>query len=197
MADKRPIETVEGLVLEEKKPFWKRVYDMIFAESIEDVRKDVAKHVIGPYIKDFFCDLFTEAVQRSIYGSGKSNYSLRGSARNLVRNRVGEASYEQYYKRSQPKSESDELYEPVVMDSRAKAERVIMILQARIAEYGEATINELNDCLKRIGKFTDEYYGWKDLSGANVRKLGLDEYQVILPEPIQLTKKGRPYTYEV
>lgn len=194
MADKRPIETVDGLVEDSKKPLWRKIRDMIFAESIEDVRKDVIKNIIGPYIKDFFYDLFTGSVERSIYGSSRG-YSVRnGSSRGPVR---AKTSYEPYYKQTTAKND-DELFDPVIMDSRVKAERVRDILQARIAEYGEpVSINDLNDCLKRPGKFTDEYYGWDDLSGVVIKKLSLNEYQVIFPEPRQIAKKGRAYSYEI
>ena len=193
MADKRPIETIDGLVNEKDKPLWRRIYDLIFAENLEDVKRSVLKDIVGPYIKDFFYDVFTGSIERSIYGSSRSNYSVRNSAsRAPLRPGASRASYESYYKNRSTQT-NDELYEPVVMESRAKAEKLIDILRARIGQYGNTTINELNDCLKRIGKFTDEYYGWNDLSSASIRKISLNEYEVILPEPIQLNKKEKTY----
>ena len=171
MANKRPIETIDGLVNEHDKPLWRRIYDLIFAENLEDVKKSVLKDIVGPYIKDFFYDVFTGSIERSIYGSSRSNYSVRNSAsRAPLRPGASRASYESYYKNRSTQT-SDDLYE----------------------QYGNTTINELNDCLKRIGKFTDEYYGWNDLSSASIRKISLNEYEVILPEPIQLNKKEKTY----
>lgn len=197
MADREPIETIDGLVDDKKRPFWKKVYNLVFAESIEDVRRSVLKEIVGPYIKDFFYDFFTGAIERSIYGSSRTNYQIRGGSR--VPTRGGYTPYETYHKKA-PTSvvqQNEDLYDPIIVRSKPEAEKLVMILQKRIETYGECTITELNESLKRIGKFTDEWYGWKTIEGYSIIKLSLDEYQVVLPEPVQLSKKGRPYNYEV
>lgn len=198
MADRKPIETINGVVDEKKRPLWKKIYNLIFAESIEDVRKSVLKEIVGPYIKDFFYDFFTGSIERSIYGSSKSgNYQLRGGARVPVRG--GYTPYDTYHKSTAVSQvqQNEDLYDPIIVESKADGMKLIHILEQRIATYGDCPISELNECLKRIGKFTDEYYGWKSLEGYSITRISLDEYQVILPPPIQITKKGRPFNYEV
>ena len=195
MAEKPPIETVDGVINEKDRPWWRKIYDFLFAESIEDVKKDVLKDIIGPYIKDFFFDVLTGSVERSIYGSNRTSYSLRnGPSRAPLRPGQSRASWEGYYKGSKSSvSSSDDLYDPIIMETKAQAQRLLEILRSRIDKYGNTTINELNDCLKRIGHFTDEYYGWTNLDDAFIKRLSMNEYQVILPEPKQLSKKEKTY----
>lgn len=197
------IEHVTSLVDKKDVPFWRRAYDAIFAESIEDVKKSVVKDIVIPRIRDFFFDLVTGSVERSIYGS-TSSYSRSYGGNRSAPVRPYKASYEPYYNRSTSVSEvNDELYEPIILDTRAKAEKVYYIMVDQIVKHRRATINDLNSCVvdkegnSRIGKSTDPNWGWTYLPERPViRPLARDMYQLIMPEPIELIAKEKKY-YDV
>lgn len=203
--DKKPMPTVSGSVTDKDKPLWQRIYGFIFADSIENVRRSVLTDIVGPYVKDFFYDLFTGSIEKSIYGSGSSSRranTYRGSNRAPVRGGYTN-SYEAYYHK-QPSSDIAELYAPVIMRSRPKCQEVYDILLDRIRECDEVTINDLNSCLidedgnSRIGKVTDPYWGWKSLPPRpNIRQITLNQWQLILPEPVELGRRGDKRYYEV
>ena len=206
MTDKKPMKKVTGIVNEKDKPFWIRLRDLFFAESIEEVKKNIVTDVIVPYVKNFVADSLITTIQRSIFGSDAprpGGYTYRGGYGGLARPNVSKTSYEPYYRKTPVSDLNTRLYDPIVMRSWAKAQELIDVLQERIVECGSVSINELNETLvddkgdSRIGKITDPYFGWRSIKDFRIIQRSANEWEVVLPEPVELDKKGRTYTHEL
>ena len=197
---KKPMKKVSGLVSDTDRPWWLKIRNLFFAESFTEVKRNLVKDVVVPYVKNFIADSLITAIQRSIFGdsaprTGSTYRSWGGSS--LARPGVSKASYETYYKKAQISDVKDDLYDPIIMRSWAKGQELIEVLQDRINEYDHVTVNELNASLvnedgdSRIGKVSDPYFGWKSLEGYSIVQISPSEWEVKLPKPIELSKKGR------
>lgn len=201
--DRKPMKRVTGLVDEKNRSTWIKIKNLFFAESIEEVKRNVLTDVVVPYIKNFVADTLINAVQRSIFGSGapRTGYPpYRGTGYSgLARPAASRASYEPYYKKAPVSDLDTALYDPIIMRSWAKCQELVDVLQERIAECGNVTVNELNECLvdekgdSRIGKMSDPFYGWTSLDGYSIIQRSASEWEVKLPKPVELDKKGRTY----
>ena len=203
MADKKStIETVTSLVTNKDISIWRKIYNALFVESFDDVKESVIRYIFIPRIRDAFFESVSGFFEQSMYGLNNGYSSRYGSPRSQGRT-GSKASWEPYYKRSQVSEVNDQLYEPVLLDTRAKAEKVHYILLDQIARNGKATVNDLNSCVidkdgnSRIGKITDPDWGWKSLpEKPYVKPMGPGLYQLILPEPVEISSKEKKY-YEV
>lgn len=186
--------TVDGLVTEHKKTLTREIVGLLFEEDLGTIAKSVSKNIVQPYIKDFIVDTLIYAVEKAVYGSQYKGSGRAGRVGRTV-SANDRASYSGYYD-SPRKSDSTatsgkdlpegELFAPVIMKSREKAEELIAILKEDFLwEYSCVTINDLNDTLGRVGTFNTTYYGWRSLDGVTVRRV-YDGYLVVFPKPIKL-----------
>lgn len=71
-------------------------------------------------------------------------------------------------------------FRELIFDTRGDAEEVVSTLVDLIADYNHASIADLYDCCDITSQFSDNKYGWTDLSGASVRRVS-DGYILDLP----------------
>ena len=73
-------------------------------------------------------------------------------------------------------------YDDVVIESRAEAEEVLSNLIELIEQYDVAKLSDFYDMVGIDSDFSDEKYGWTNLSRATVSRVR-DGYTIILPKP--------------
>jgi hypothetical protein len=77
-------------------------------------------------------------------------------------------------------------FENIVLDTIRDAEEVLESLRNIADEYdGIATVSDLYDLVNMSPEWTDEKWGWDNLSRAQVRRVP-GGYMVDLPKPIYL-----------
>ena len=76
-------------------------------------------------------------------------------------------------------------FDEIYLDDNAEAMDVLENLVARVDRYGSASVADFYDYLGVTGGFTDQAYGWKNLSAAQVRQTRKG-YTFDLPRPIAL-----------
>jgi hypothetical protein len=76
-------------------------------------------------------------------------------------------------------------YEDAVFATKKDAEETLMSLNQLIFDYGYASIADYSDLMGITGNFTDNKYGWDDLSKAFVLKVR-NGYRIYLPKTINL-----------
>lgn len=190
-----PMPKASGVVNTHNKSLWRKTVDILFAESFDDVKKSVVNDIIRPYLKDFVVDMLVGGIERAVYGTNSprsTHHTAVPPISAAVRQNPVRTSYQQYYASgtvvNQPQVQqapTSAMFEDVVMKDRVSADRLLDILNARIAQYQRVTINDLNDTLERTGKFNDAYFGWTDLSGVTLKRV-YDGYLVVFPEPVEL-----------
>ena len=141
-----------------------------------------------PGVKYAFLDsilmLFGERGYRGGSGSLRGGGSGNGRGTYISYGRESERSRD----RGRPNQSSSSRYSPddVVFESKADAERVIDILCDYIDEYGEASVAAFYGAADiSSDDFTDNYWGWRDLSTATVRRTR-DGWVIVMPRVVSL-----------
>lgn len=67
--------------------------------------------------------------------------------------------------------------------SRSEAEKVLEKAKEILFEYGQVSVGDVLDICDLPHTFTDEQYGWDDLSRAEVRRMSSGKYTLVMPEP--------------
>lgn len=168
--EKRAEKIVQGKVRRKKKSEVSKLKDMFISEDVEDVKSYIWMDVVVPTIKNTIADvvnmfLFGDTSKRnkhhntvsySSYSSGKSG----NNNRRVVSNRY---NFDDYY-----------------FDSRGEAEEVLDRMDELIDAYGAATVGDFYDMIGITGKYTDNNYGWTNISRASVQRTR-DGYIIDLP----------------
>lgn len=158
--EKRTEKIVQGNVRRKKKSEVSKLKDEFISEDVEDVKSYIWIDVVVPTIKNTIADvvnmfLFGDTSKRSknhhtvsynSYSSGKSG----SNNRRVVSNRY---NFDDYY-----------------FDSRGEAEEVLDRMDELIDAYGAATVGDFYDMIGITGKYTDNNYGWTNISRASVRR---------------------------
>lgn len=180
--EKHVDKVISGTVTTRRKPLSKKFAEVFFSSDMNDVKSYIFYDVIVPGIKDAISD----AVNIILYGdtrrgSGKGNsnqtfvsYSGFSSSKNKQRNNT-----------RQTRSRTNTDIQDIIFESRGEAEEVLGNLVDFIVDYGVASVADLYDLVGITGPFTDNKYGWTDLSMASVVRVR-DGYLINLPRAVAI-----------
>ena len=173
----------------EKKTVGSKLRDTFLSEETGDVGRYILFDVLIPSLKDAVADMITGAVNMIFYGDKDGRTAVR---RDKDRSYV---SYSSYYKReedrnrrySQQSYPSKSLTEDYYTDTRDEAEQIIEDLIDIIDSRGKVELSKFKIMMNAPTDYTDERYGWTNLSGAYARYIRhRDQYQICLPKPVLL-----------
>lgn len=172
--DKKVEKVVTGAVRTKKKSEVRRLADTFLADIWSDVLVPAIKKII------------TESIDTALYGQPRRNNPQTN----------GNASYNNYWKagnsgnnrnqNSNYKSGGSYNYNDIVVDSRGEAEEVLSRMDDLIATYETVSVADLYDLVGITGRYTDNKYGWSDISSATVVRVS-DGYLLKLPKALPLT----------
>lgn len=195
--DKHLDKVVKGEVLVKKPSVWKKVKIALFGDGSTDIKGYLAREVILPTIKDTTIDVILGALEMAFYGESRGRTSRRRSSRD-ARNRT---SYTRYYEerdRDRRRDRYDDYddrysrpmskYEDVYFSTRDDAEGILDELCELIDQYGEAPVRAFYELAGISTSFTDEQFGWTNLSTAYIRNTR-DGYLLVLPNPRRLDRR--------
>lgn len=135
-------------------------------------------------------DMISDAV------SGGIDMILFGETRRRTKNKSSGSytSYGSYYKKDDSRDRRDERGSrrnrsgsmgDIILETRQDAENVLYSLFDALEQYGAVRVADLTELLGETGPFTDNYWGWEDLSGADIKRVR-EGYLLVLPRPIDL-----------
>lgn len=170
--DKKVEKVVTGVVKAKKKSEVRRLADTFLA--------DIWKDVLVPAIKK----IITESIDTALYGQPrKSNTPTSGNA---SYNNYWKAGNNNNHQSNNYRSGGSYNYNDIVVDSRADAEEVLSRMDDLIATYEVVSVADLYDLVGITGRYTDNKYGWSDISSATVIRVS-DGYLLKLPKALPLT----------
>lgn len=181
-------KVVTGDVIRRKKPLGKRFREtFIGGEDIQSVFQYVTIEVLAPAAKDMLADAISQGAERMIFGEsrnrGRRTISRAGSSYVSYNNIKGSSLIRQ---KEDPRptlsrqARRSHDFDEIVLESRAEATEVIDQLFTMVDQYGQASVNDLYELVGITGEYTDETWGWTDLRGANVSRVG-NGYLLNLP----------------
>lgn len=174
--EKKKLEkVVTGQVKTKKKSGFGKFLSGFIADEAHDIKSYLFKDVVVPTIKKTITDI----VDMILYGG---NNKRRTSASKI--------SYRSFY--DDPRDSRNDLravpgysYDDVILDSRGDAEEVLNQLNDLIDVYKIASVADLYDLVGITGNYTDNKYGWTNLSNADVVRTR-DGYKLKLPRALPI-----------
>lgn len=195
--ERQKLERVtSGVVVQRKQPLFTRIKETFMGDDAGSVANYVFIDVFVPQVKSMVSDIFTQAVERMLFGdsSGRARGGYGGGSRSHV-------SYNRMYDRPGSQSRPEETrpggrslsqrarsthsFEEIVLDDRGEAEIVLDRLGDLIDEYGVATVADLYDLVGITSSFTDNKFGWSSMGGSHVSRVR-DGFLVNLPRTAPL-----------
>ena len=184
---KKVEKIVSGDVKAKEKSAWRKLAGIFLSEDASKVKTYIWTDVIVPAIKDTVRDIIHNGVDMMLYGETKaSNIKKQGGGGTYV-------SYNSYYSpttrnRKTVSSDSDRSrndHREFIFDSRGDAEKVLDTLFEIVEEYKAASVADLCSLVGITGEWTDNKWGWVDLSGSTVKRVH-GGYILDMPKPIYL-----------
>lgn len=153
-----------------------------FTENPSDIRNSILTDVIVPGIKKAIDD----AIHTILYPGTKGRSSSSPASK---------ISYRSYYDYKEPSPYSDRApvrtvmdYDDVIFESRGDAELVLAAMEDIIRTYSVVSIAQFYELAKipEEASWTNNRYGWKDISSARVMAIGRDEYIIRFPKAMPI-----------
>ena len=184
LPEERKVEkVVNGPVRQRKKPIGKKLAETFVAEDVQEVKTYIFSDVIVPAVKDTLSEMVKQAIDMILYGNTKTGRRDKP---------YGRVSYSSYYDRDERKDRARGRNQPtrefydIVLDSRAEAEEVLDSLRDIVDQYGQASLADYHDLCGVTGSYTDNKYGWTDLTRVSVSLVRGQGYVVDLPKAVLL-----------
>lgn len=160
-----------------EKSIGRKFADVFLSDDVSSVKSYIFYDVVVPAIKDTIADVVKGAIDLLLYGNTRQPKKQDSY--------FGNVSYTSYstISNKQPKAarlENRYDYRDIIFSSRSAAEEVLTQMVELISAYRQASVADLYDACNIIGNFTDNKYGWKDLSSASVKRVR-DGYMLDLP----------------
>lgn len=193
VANEQPREKVERIVtsdvIQRKKPLGRRFAEAFGGGDARGTVFYVVAEILVPAAKDMAADAVSQGFERLIFGEAR--YSRRSSSRTTAR----PGGYTNYSRMSSPstapvreeprgmsrRGRANHEFDEIILATRVEAEAVIDRLLDLIQRYDVATVSDLYDLAGITSSYTDAKWGWDDLSGAGVRRVGGGGYLLDLP----------------
>lgn len=184
--EKRVEKVVHGAVKTKKKSGVSKFADTFIAEDVGNVKSYVLTDILIPAIKNTILDIITDS----------ANMIFGGSARRKSNMPASRVSYGSFF--NDPRSTSRRLeertvkprysYDQFTFDYRDDAMEVLSTLREALDMYGQVTVADFYDAIGVTGEFTDNNYGWIDLSTAEVLRARGGGYLIKLPRALPIEK---------
>lgn len=155
----------------------------IFTEDAKSVGSSLMDDVVIPGIKNFISNLIKTGVDAFIYGAKGSSRPSNGLGTVYTSYSSGVrqvSNTNSNYSRPTQYSVQD-----ISFETRADAEEVLIAMNGSIERYGMVSVGDFYDMISQKCSYTDQKYGWKDLSGAEVVRVR-DGFSIRFPRVIPL-----------
>lgn len=175
-SEKKVEQVVTGTVIKKKKSPFARLTQNFVVEDSGTVLEHLLTDVLVPAAKSLIYDLFTEGLQRKLYGDSRprtpaqrtyTSYSTRSSAPSPGGRHIpGSTSNVTPLNRIQ---RSNHDFRDIILADRGDAEDVLDRMRDLIRDYQVASVNDFYELVGLSGEFTDDKWGWYDLRSASIR----------------------------
>lgn len=171
-----------------KKPLGKRMSDTFVGGDARGVWGYVFVEVLIPAAKDMIADAVRESTERILFGEARPRNTRTGGKNGYVAYRSASSPTPREGVRSEPRSLSRRArakheFDEIIIDTRAEANEVLDRMYEMMDRYQAVTVSDLYDMVGISANFTDEKWGWRELPGAKVHRVGDQGYLLNLPAP--------------
>lgn len=190
----RPEKVVEkvvtGQVVKRRTPLSIRFRNVFVGGDVKTAIRYVGREVLLPAFKAMVFDAWSEGGRRVLYRepdrrsqrpTGYPGYTPRIQYNTPVHRDPRER--DPRYSYSGPSTQRDRFdIGQLILSSREDAEVVVDTLREIIERYNQATVGQLYELLGLTSNYTDEKWGWTNLTNLQIRQIR-EGYLIELPNP--------------
>ena len=175
---KRVEKVIKGTATVKKKNGLHKVADIFISEDAGNVKDYIINDMVVPTVKKTIV-----GVVDMLLNGGRSTYNDRFSN--------SKVSYRKFYddsRDSRPSSSSSRArfdHDDIEFETRGEAEAVLDEMFNVIDRYNLVTVADMYDMVDLPQPFTSNKYGWTNLRGANVVRVG-GKYIIKLPKAMPI-----------
>ena len=190
--EKKVEKVICGTVVQKKKGLIKKITETFIEDDTKSVGDYVIHDVLVPAAKSMVSDMVSGGIEMLLFGGRRGSRTFRDRGRSYVN--YSSASYrgpsrdipirhDRDAGRSMSYSgRSRHDFDEIILETRGEAEEVLSHLVDLTVDYDVATVADLYDLVGVVSNFTDNKYGWTNLSGASVSRVR-GGYVINLPRP--------------
>lgn len=185
-------KVVTGEVRRQKKNLGQQLAETFIGGDVKSVAGYVFLEVLVPAAKDMIADMFSQGIERILYGEAKSASRRTGSRPSgtsgyVSYNRVASSSTPPWNKPPEQAriSRAAHNFDDIVLATRPEAEEVISTMFDILSTYEQVTVADLLEMVGLKSEHTDHNYGWRNLQGLSAVRVR-NGYLLDLPRPESL-----------
>ena len=176
----------KGAVVTKKKSEINKLKDIFVSEDIKSVKSYILMDVLVPAIKDAIEDIVTNGIRMILRGDTSARRSSSAASK---------ISYRDYYDgdrrnndrfRNETRPVTKYSYDDIILESKGEAEAVLDRMSEIIDIYGMVRVADLYDLVGVTGDYTDNKYGWTNISGAKPVRIRDGRYMLDLPRALPI-----------
>ena len=184
--EKKVEKVISGSVKRKEQSLAKKFSDTFFEEDAESVKNYIFTDVIIPAIKETFRDVVMNTLEMFLFGQVKGSNTKRIGGTSIVNyNSISRSNSSVRSRTTLDRNRSSHNFDDIIFETRGEAEQVLSALVDLTVDYGEATVADFYTLVGDVPNFTDDNWGWKDLSSASVRRIR-EGYIISLPRTLAL-----------
>lgn len=188
MASEKPDhqeKVISGSAKKVKKNGLEKMADVFVEEDLKSVKQSVLRENVIPGTKELIANTLHNAIDLIFFG--ESNHRQ-------ARKRNGYTSYSQIFTSKNAANggvtnkprRNRHSYQEISVETRDEANDILEALADQIETYGIASVADLYEFAGLDTDWTDNDYGWEDITEASVIRRSHDEYVIRMPRPIPI-----------
>ena len=168
---------VQGKVKARNKTLGNKIRSLFLARDVDELKSYIVEDIVYPGMVKA-----AHGAVDMVFNRDVRTYNSDRRGNTVIRyDKASQNSHRNYEDRSYIKKRD---FRDLTFETRGDAEEVLSNLVDLIKEYDKASIADLYDLCEITSTFTDNKYGWTDLSSASVRRVS-DGYILDLPRAEQ------------
>ena len=184
---KRAQKVINGTATVKKKTGLSKFASDFISEDASSVKDFVLYDILVPSAKRAISEMFKGAIDIFLYGKTSANKPSTPTS-NISYNRMYRPQANVYSNGGAlpHQTRTTYSYDNIVLESRGDAESVLDSMGEIIDQYGMVKVADLYDLVGMTGSYTDNNYGWTNISTAHVVRLNEGGYLIKLPRAVPI-----------
>ena len=177
-------KVVSGTVKTKSKSGITKFTDIFFASDIASVKTYIWQEILVPAFRRTLSEVMKNGTDMLIFSDAEKRKKETPANRYSYRNyydRPEESRRDSYRQQTR----SGYSYNDVIFDNRGDAEEVLNRMDELIDKFGIVSVADLYDMAGITGNYTDNKYGWTDISNAKAVRVQ-DGYVLKLPRAMPI-----------
>lgn len=189
--DKNIQKVTSGKVVQRQKGLASRIRETFTGDDAKSVGTYILFDVVIPAAKNMISEAGSQFIERMLFGDVRDRH--RSTSRTNYTTYSRSTPRSSYNRPPTPRPGRDISYrarathdfDEVVLESRGEAEEVLDRLHDLLRDYDMASVADLYDLVGVTSSFTDDRWGWMDLSGSSISRVR-EGYLLNLPRPVSI-----------